>query len=390
LETRAAQIRQFVNQRNPEALDLLKRIVEIESPTSHPDGVNQVGEELVDRITPLGFEVQRVPSSIYGDHILSEITISGTPRILFYGHMDTVYPVGSSWPFRIQGKRAYGPGVIDMKSGLLTLIFALEALKETGGIPLSVRAFFNSDEEPGSPDSKAHIPDLIKGTDYACVMEPAEPDGIIINRRKGIGRYFLTVRGKAAHSGQQPESGINANREMAHLIIAAENLTDNEVGTTIIAGKFHGGTASHIVSDYAHAEIDARAWDKEELERIEKGMFALEKSNRVIGTKIEVSGGFHRAPMFQLPGAHILQEALAIAGEINHFDIKFGGSGAASDGNNLVAAGVPTIDGLGPVGGRAHSGDEYMEVQSFSERTILLATFLVVMAEKWERGQLSD
>jgi glutamate carboxypeptidase len=276
-----------------------------------------------------------------------------------------------------------------MKSGLLTLIFALEALKETGGIPLSVRAFFNSDEEPGSPDSKAHIPDLIKGIDYACVMEPAEPDGTIIIRRKGIGRYYLKVRGKAAHSGQQPESGINANRELAHLIIAAEDLANIEVGTTIIAGKFIGGTASHIVSDYAYAEIDARVWDINELERIDKGMSALEDSNQVIGTKIEVSGGFHRPPMFQLPGAHILQEAFTTAAEINNFDIKFGGSGAASDGNNLAAAGVPTIDGLGPVGGRAHSGDEYMEIPSFSERTILLATFLAEIADKLEGGQLS-
>ncbi len=376
---RIQRIREHVNASRDDMLDLLRQAVNIESPTEYGAGVNELGDLLAGQLARLGLRVQRVPETDYGNHVLAEIDVPDSPRILFFGHIDTVYSRGTGRPFAIDGARAYGAGVIDMKSGLLALIFALRALQATGGIPISIRTFYNSDEEPGSPRSIPRIPELIRGVDYGCVLEPAEPDGAVLTSRKGIGRFALTVTGRAAHAGQEPETGINANRELAFQVIAAEDLADPARGTTINAGRIEGGTLAYVISERATASIDARVWDPEEQLRIEQGMVRLEQANRVLGTRITVVGSFHRPPMIKLPGTERLMRAVSSAAELLGLPIHFGDSGAASDGNSLVAAGLPTLDGMGPVGGRAHSPDEYMELDSFFERTALLAGFLVMM-----------
>jgi len=363
-------------------LDALKQLVDMESPSDHIQGVNRVGCFLMERFSGLGFQTRTIPQAAYGDHIRAEFDQPGKPRILFYGHMDTVFPLGSGWPFAIDAGRAYGPGVSDMKSGLLSLVFAFQALAATGTLPVSARVLFNSDEEIGSPTSMPLIPDLIRDVDYGCVLEPAEPDGTVLIRRKGIGKFLLTVTGRAAHAGQQPELGINANRELAYLVLDAEDLADPAKGTTVNAGRIEGGTAAYIISDWARAIVDVRVWDKPEQARIEKALADLKGSNRVAGTSIDVSGSFHRPPMVPLPKTEDLTGALQTAAALCGQSIQFGGGGAASDGNNLVAAGIPTIDGMGPIGGRAHSRDEYLEIESFFDRTLLLAAFLTVIGSQ--------
>lgn len=376
----ARALSSYIDGRRREMLDQLQRLVEIESPTDYRDGVNRVGDILAGELAALGMKVTRLPESDYGDHIVGDLERPGTVRVLLMGHMDTVYPVGTGWPFRVEGDRAYGPGVIDMKSGCLCAIYALKALQATVGIPVSVRVLFNSDEEPGSPRSREQLPALAAGIDYGFILEPAEPDGAIVLRRKGVGIFDLRVTGRAAHAGQEPEKGINANRELAHQIIAAEELADPGAGTTVNAGRIEGGTAPYVVSDSARARIDVRVATIEEQKRIERAMAELPARTRVPGARVEVTGGFHRPPMVELPGTEHMVKAISAAGALIGKPVRFGASGAASDGNTLVAAGVPTVDGMGPVGGRAHSRDEYLEIESFYDKTLLLALTLLHLA----------
>jgi glutamate carboxypeptidase len=357
-------------------LGLLEQLVNIESPTEHPDGVNCVGEALGEQLSQLGFEVRRIPSTRFGDHVVAD----GGPRegsqIFLIGHMDTVYPVGTGWGFSTNGATAFGPGVIDMKGGDVVLIFALKALHAVDGISTSIRVVFNSDEEFGSPESGVFIPDLARTAQYAFVLEPSEPDGTLVSERKGAGVFRVAVYGKAAHAGQEPETGLSANLELVHLLLSAADLADPARGTTVNIGRIEGGTAAAIVPESAYAEIDVRVPNLEEQRRIEQEMEALTRANRLRGTQIEVTGGWHRYPMPLLPATRTLMGTVSAAAKACGQTVTFGRSGAVSDGNNLVAAGVPTLDGVGPVGGRAHSRDEYMEVDTLFDRTVLLALAL--------------
>lgn len=379
LKDRMLHIENYLREHRGEMLGRLKELVEIESPSDYPEGVNRVGEKMAGWLAPLGFAVNKICQQRYGDHILAEREEPGKPRVLFVGHMDTVFPLGKGWPFCIEGERAYGPGVSDMKAGLVSLVYAFKALLATGTAPVSARVLLNTDEEIGSPTSMGLIPGLAQGVDFGCVLEPAEPDGRVIIRRKGIGKFLITVRGRSAHAGQQPELGINANRELAYQILAAEDLADHDKGTTVNAGRIEGGMAPYIISDWAQAQIDVRVNDEAEQARVEGDMRRLEQAGRVTGTQIEVSGGFHRPPMLPLPGTYRLIDAIEAAAKGCNQQVTFGNGGAASDGNNLAAIGVPVVDGMGPAGGRAHSADEYLDVESFYQRTILLASFLTVL-----------
>lgn len=377
---RIQAIQQYINSQRQQMLQMLNTLVEIESPTGHVRGLNQIGGILSAGLCEAGFSPRRVKQTGVGDHILAETSVPGKPRLILYGHMDTVFPLGTGRPFEISGSRAYGSGVIHMKGGLVALIYALQALHVTGGIPLSVRTLFNSDEETGSQSSLQLMPSLIKDVDYGCVMQPAEIDGSILTTRKGIGKFELNVEGRAAHAGQQPESGIDANAELAHQVIAALNLANPDRGTTVNAGQLEGGNFAYVVSDHARAVFDVRVCDQPELERIEKEMAALSNFHQVAGTKITITGRFHRPPMVELPGTNTLVSAVHAAAGCLDIPVKFRRGGGASDANNLVAAGIPTIDGMGPVGGRAHSHDEYLEIESLFERTALVAGFMLCLA----------
>jgi glutamate carboxypeptidase len=379
LAARAAAVRAHVDARRGEMLALLGRLVETESYTEDRAGVNAVGALLAQRLAALGLAVRRLPETNYGDHLVAEADCPGAPRVMLVGHLDTVFPTGTGWGFRVEGDRAYGPGVVDMKAGLVAALYALAALRATGPLPVAVRVFLNSEEEPGSPRSRHLIPDLARGVDYALDLELAEADGAVVVARKGVGIFTLTVTGRAAHAGQEPEQGINANRELAYLVLAAEDLAAWDAGTTVNAGRIEGGTVPYAISAWAQARIDVRVRDTAEQARLEQALAALARANRVPGTTIAVEGSFHRPPMVELAGAGALRAAVEAAAAACGQRVRFAPSGAASDANNLVAAGVPTLDGLGGIGGRAHSPDEYLELPSLYDRAVLLATTLVAL-----------
>lgn len=381
LATFAADAQAYVREAREEMLTLLRRIVEIESPSASAGGVARVGELLAEKLAEAGLAVRREPADGFADYVVAEGGATNAPRVLLVGHMDTVFDVGTGWGFDVRDGRAYGPGVIDMKSGDCVAAFALKALHDLGGLPIAVRVLFNTDEQQGSPHTRGIIPSLCRDVDYAFVMEPAEPNGDIIVERKGAGVFTTRVRGRAAHAGKQPESGINANLELAHLILEAEALADPTLGTTINTGYVAGGVTETVVAERARADYDVRVPTLAEEERVERELRALASRPHVPGAQIEVDGAFHRPPMAAIEGTSTLVDAVAHADRLCEGDAQFGASGAVSDGNLIVAEGVPTLDGMGAVGGREHSSDEYMELESYFERTGWLAVALRQLAD---------
>ncbi len=379
---RQSQIEAYIRSHREEMLKALRDAVEIKSPSVYAEGTNAAIAFFHSLVPELGAKASRLDGGAYGDHLLLESENYSGPCILFVGHVDTVFPVGTEWPFSIEGSNAYGPGVIDMKSGVITLLYGLKALQATGGIPFTYKVLLNTDEEMGSPNSKNYLPELAKGVDYAFIFEPAQPDGRVINTRKGIGKFDVYVTGKAAHAGKSPETGINSVLEMAHQIINAEGLARKEMLTTMNAGFVEGGQSAFIVAPSAHAEIESRIVIPEEQRRVEAGMAALADKTYVPGATVRVTGGFHRPPLVRRPGSELLEAAVLKGAELMGLKIEFSMSGAASDGNNLSGFGIPVIDGMGPVGGREHSHDEYLELETLYERTELLALSLLALVER--------
>ena len=381
LKERQASIKAYIEAHRQEMFQVLQASVEIKSPSDYKAGTNAAIAFFQSLVPELGAKASRLDGGNYGDHLLLESENHSSPCIFFVGHIDTVFPVGTEWPFNVDGANAYGPGVIDMKSGVITLLYGLKALQATGGIPFAYKLLLNTDEEMGSPNSKLYLPELAEGVDFAFIFEPAQPDGRVINTRKGIGKFDVYVTGKAAHAGKSPETGINAVLEMAHQIINAESLARKEMLTTMNAGFVEGGQSAFIVAPSAHAEIESRIVIPEEQKRIEAGMAALADKTYVPGATVRVSGGFHRPPLVRRPGSELLEAAVLKAADLMDIKIEFSMSGAASDGNNLSGFGIPVIDGMGPVGGREHSHDEYLVLETLYERTELLALSLLALVE---------
>jgi glutamate carboxypeptidase len=383
----ATALREAVDARREPMLAQLRELVEIESGTDDAEGVDRVGALLAELLDDSGLAVQRAASSRdFGHHLVAEAEASAPgPRVLLMGHMDTVYPRGTGWGFRLDGERAYGPGVADMKSGLLVAVHAVRVAAEALGTVPNVRVAFNSDEEPGSPESRDLLPAWADGARYALVFEPSEPSGLLVHRRKGVGIFRLEITGRAAHAGQEPERGRSAISELVAQIAAIEALARPEEGTTVNAGTVAGGTAPYVVPADARAEVDVRVTSAAERRRVEAAVVAAAARRTVDGVEVAVSGGFHRPPMERLPGAAVVEAALARGAEALGIQAPgFGLSGAASDGNNLSAEGVPVIDGLGPVGGALHSPDEWMVIETFFARTAMVASALCSLARDEE------
>jgi len=302
--------------------------------------------------------------------------------------MDTVFPAGTaaSRPFRIEGGRATGPGVVDMKGGLTVLIFALKALAATEsqafqGLGCSI--LVNSDEEIGSPTSRQTFVDLAKRHQAAIVLEPARPNGECVIGRKGVGHFRLEVFGHAAHAGSQPELGANAIWELAHKVCAVQALTDRERGTTVNVGVIRGGERSNVVPDYACAEVDLRIWSVDEGDRVTRAFQDVTDRAAIPGTNGKLTGEISNPPWQTNEGTRHMLALLNEAGF--HLGLTFAGvtTGGGSDGSRTAQL-IPTLDGLGAVGSKLHSPEEYLEVPSVRQRAALLALFMETWYDRFE------
>jgi glutamate carboxypeptidase len=291
------------------------------------------------------------------------------------GHFDTVWTQGTleKMPFEVVDGVATGPGVFDMKCGLVQGFWAVRALREVEGIERPVVFLCNSDEEVGSPNSRALIEEEARRARAVLVLEPSL-DGALKTARKGVGRFRIHVEGRPSHAGLNPEAGISAIEEMARLILELHGYTNLETGTTVNVGVIKGGTRYNVVAADASAEVDVRAVTTAEAERIEEIIRTLDSHHPE--ATVSVEGGQIWPPMERTEKTEeLFEHARLLAGELG-FDLKEGLAGGASDGCLCAAVGAPTLDGLGAVGGGAHAADEHVEVESIPSRTALVARLI--------------
>ena len=381
----SVQIVQTLDKRETEMVALLERLVNIDSGTYLRAGVNQIADIIDPKLRELGFAVDRLSQVDFGDHLLARKAGSSPKRLLCICHMDTVFPEGETKrrPFRIEGEKAYGPGVIDMKGGIVVLLHSLYALME--GVPglyqtLDLTLLFNSEEEILSPTSTPYVIREARAADTVCVFEPARPEGQVVIKRKAVGKYYLTVHGKAAHSGAQPELGVSAIEELARTILELHALNDFEEGLTVNVGVVRGGNRSNIIAEHAYAEIDVRAVDQVQIERIQEEFNRICRPHRD-GIRMELTGGIAFPPMLKTERSLELLRLIQEAGRELGVTIDEIPTGGASDGNHASHY-APTIDGLGPQGTGAHSPDETLIVPTLLERSKVFALFI----EKWQRS----
>ena len=373
--------------RNARFVGDLASLVGIDCGSYTPAGVNRVADAVCGTLKELGAAVERIPHSPtegerqLGDLVIGRLEGSG-PRLLLIGHMDTVFEPGTAAerPFKVEGDRATGPGVSDMKGGLLAGLHALAALRSLDRHP-SVTFVANPDEEIGSPFSTAHIRGLTAEHDAALVLECARANGDIVSARKGIADYEVTIRGRAAHAGVEPEKGRSAILEAAHQVLAVHALNGRWPSVTVNAGVIEGGTRPNVVPESCRMELDLRAASASEFELAATEVEAIVTRPTLEGVSATLRRAAFHVPMERTPGnARLAELAIAIAAELG-FELRDALTGGASDANTTTAAGLPTLDGLGPVGGDDHSADEWLDLSSVVPRITLLAALIDRAAE---------
>jgi glutamate carboxypeptidase len=370
----------YVRGRESEMIELTRELVECESPTGDQAAVDRFGELMADTLTPLG-AVRRLPGGVYGKHLVCDVRLPGRRkpgRILALGHSDTVWPAGTlrTMPFRSEEGRLWGPGVLDMKGGIVLFVFAARALRELE-IPVAarVRLQLNSDEEVGSPSSRALTEKNAVESTAVLVLEPGTGlTGRLKTARKGVGEFRILVRGKASHAGVDFEAGASATLELARQIDRIYTFNDRERGITVNPGVISGGTRSNVVAAEALAEIDVRVVRATDASILGKMFRALRPYDA--RCSIEVSGGLNRPPMPRSRATVTLfRTAQRLARELG-VELEESLSGGGSDGNFTAAMGVPTLDGLGAVGEGAHAANESILIDRMSDRTALIAKLL--------------
>ena len=349
------------------ALELLRRLVELESPTSDSERLSHIGLFIAAELESLGGRVE-----FRGRHLVARMGNGGPPLVLA-AHMDTVWPTGTlmQMPFRVNGGYAHGPGALDMKAGIVT---AIEAVRRAGSSGGPVCILVTADEEIGSPTGRPVVEELSRVARAVLVLEPPVRDGTITTSRSGLARYQLRIRGRAAHAGNGWRAGVSAIEELAHQVTVVHALADEAAGVRTNVGQVGGGTGDNVVAADAWARIDARAWTAGAQARLEAAIYGLEP--KVDGSVIEVSGAVTRPPMVQsAAGAELAARTIEIAAGLG-IELSENASPGGSDGNFAAAVGTPVIDGLGPTGSGAHAVDERVSLESLEERTALVAALV--------------
>ncbi len=358
-------------------LEELRSWVEIETPTTDAAAVNRLMDVACKDLRDAGADVTRVPGRDgFGDHVLARTPGEGKP-ILIAGHMDTVWDIGTlkTMPFRIDGDKAHGPGIYDMKAGSFMAFHAVRSiLQQKVATKRPITLLLTADEEVGSPTSRALIEEEAKKSCYVLIPEPAGPGGAAVTARKGVGRFELKITGRAAHAGGNFQDGRSAVVELAHQILAINAMVDLKEGITTNVGPIMGGTRPNVVAQEAFCEIDLRVMTAADGARLEKMLLGLKPVNP--DCTIVVSGGMNRPPFTESVDILALYERYrAIAQELG-FEVPKQHRGGGSDGNFTAALGIPTIDGLGCPGAGAHADFEHILWTSLAQRAAAIAGML--------------
>jgi glutamate carboxypeptidase len=365
----------------PEMAGTLETFVRAESPSTEKTAADHCARLIARRWKERGVPVELFEQKQRGAHIrITKTPVHSKPRgqILVLGHYDTVYASGTlaRMPFRIAAGRVYGPGVFDMKAGIVQALFALDAIQRFhAGLSKRIIFLWTSDEEIGSESSRKLLEAEAKRSDAVFVLEPSlGPKGRLKTARKGVGEAELLVHGRASHAGLAPEKGVNAIHELSLQIARAKEWNDPRRGISVNAGLIEGGTRPNVIPDLAKATLDLRALRVADMQRIERRLGNLRPI--LPGAKLQVRGGFNRAPLERKYSVELFQRASKLARQMG-FAIGEATAGGGSDGNLTAALGVPTLDGLGAVGEGAHSPGEYVVARFIPQRAALLAALLI-------------
>lgn len=371
----------YCDEQTEAMLRLLRRAVEIESPSDSKASVSKAARLFAGEFRKAGGRVQAQPHAAAGPLVTVEFRGGKVSRssVLVLGHTDTVWSVGTlaQMPFRVEINRAYGPGVLDMKSGLVIGLFAMRALRALRIQPRSsIRYFLNPDEETGSKAFRSRLIAEARRARACLVLEPAAAGGAVKTSRKGVGIFTLTVHGRSAHAGINPGAGVNAISELARQILRIEGFAGHAPGMTLNVGIVQGGSRSNVVPETAAAAIDARVVRPRDGDWIERKMRSLKPA--IAGARLEINGGMNRPPLEHEQAKDLFVLARSLAARLG-FDLTEASTGGGSDGSFVAALGVPTLDGLGGVGDGAHARHEHVIIRELPRRAALVAALLATV-----------
>ena len=381
----AMRVLEHVRSQQPALVDLIGRMVDAESPSAVPEAHRLIFSVICEALTALGFVVRKVRAANAYRHVYARPAgrRPSLPVQLIVGHYDTVWPLGTTAkrPCTVEGNVIRGPGAFDMKGGIAQAIVALRAIEELGlSVPMEPLIFINSDEEIGSRTSTRYIRRLAKLAARAYVLEPAMGDeGAIKTERKGIGRFTITVHGKAAHAGLDPEGGASAILELSHVIQKLFALNDVERGVSVNVGTVDGGLQPNVIAPHSQAVIDVRVPTIADGERIESAIHGIEPVTP--GVRLTIEGGIGRPSMERTARNEALWNNAKRLGRDLGLELTEARAGGGSDGNTTSQY-TATLDGLGPVGHGAHAEHEFLYIDRTLERAALLALLLLAPATK--------
>jgi glutamate carboxypeptidase len=370
-----------------EMLERLATLVNIDSGTGQVEGINTIMRYLREWLEQLGFIVTLHEHSIFGNNLVARRAGRGTARLLLVGHVDTVYSSGaaSTHPFTVRDGLAYGPGVIDMKSGVVMCLYSLRVLLETGFDHYGeLTVVFNNDEEVGSSGSAPLLRDIAQGMDVGLVLESSRAAEILTRSRKGADKYVLEVAGIPAHSGAEPHKGRSAVIELAHKMIAMHMLNTLYPGVTCNVTRISSSEPLNVVPDMARCHISVRALDQKGLDLAAAAMTQIAAGCTIPDTHTVLTRNAGRRPYQATPEVLRLVEMARAEGTALGFHIIAEGKGGVSDANTLMEASIPALDSLGPVGGGMHDlNREFLRIDSLSVRGALLAGLIERICVSW-------
>jgi glutamate carboxypeptidase len=359
----------------------LRQAVEIESPSQNPAAIRRMAHFFAREFQHRGGQAKLLNHPTAGSALMAEFWPErrGSKPILLLGHLDTVWEIGTlaEMPYRVEEGRAYGPGIYDMKSGIVCGLWAVQALAAQNVTPPGpVRFFLNADEEVSSIAFREELLEEARGARAVLVLEPAAAQGALKTARKGVGEFQVTVRGRSAHAGINPSSGVNAISELARQILRIEKLARPRRGLTVNVDVIQGGTRSNVIPELAMARVDVRVPTALDRERIERKMRALAPIHPE--AKLEVTGGVNRPPLERKMASGLFRQARELGRELG-LELKEASTGGGSDGNFTAALGIPTLDGLGGTGDGAHARHEHVVLHELPQRAALLAALLAAL-----------
>lgn len=357
-------------------IEELKTLVNIDCGTRTPEGVAAVANIMQSLWQREGWHTEQID---LGDKVGPAVFVCNKPQatqfdVLLVGHLDTVFPAGTvaERPMSRDDSRLYGPGVADMKSGLLNILWAMRTLDAADRERLSIAVAMNPDEETGSVYSHEWIGELAQRAGCVLVCEAARADGSLVNARKGMAGYHLAFHGVAAHAGNDPDKGRSAITALAHSILAVNALADREKGTTLNPGIISGGSAANVVADSATLELDVRFRENDEYIRVDTALQALCEKGLPEGVTATLTCVTYKPAMAASEATHNLMRKVEMAGQEEGIPITWQAVGGGSDANHTAALGIPTLDGFGPIGAGFHSPAEWLDTGSIAPRIRLL------------------